>query len=346
MSEYTQKIKASRIITNANVFVGEIGRMFYDQADGILRLSDGHTPGGIIVGGGGAGTQGPQGITGSQGPQGNQGSNTGSQGPQGIAGLQGNQGASITGPQGNQGNQGNQSSIQGPQGNQGASVTGSQGNQGNQGNTGPTGVNIYGEMTISSASDFSLLVANTWYQMSGIGWNLGDDINQMSGNTSTGALTNNATGSAQAIETLASISLSTTDPGAIYQVAVFKNGNLITEHMAEFLTSTSYQIAVTISGIDTMTTGDVFDLRARSTNTSDTGLNIIRANFSVFGITGPTGNQGNQGHQGNQGASVTGAQGNQGNQGTPGGNLTSYFGGYANTLPSAYVLQLVMGASV
>ena len=55
MSDYTQKIKSSRIVAEASTFVGEDGRIFFDQADGILRLSNGVTPGGIIVGGSGSG---------------------------------------------------------------------------------------------------------------------------------------------------------------------------------------------------------------------------------------------------------------------------------------------------
>ena len=53
MNKFLQKLFTSRLPANAATFVGEEGRMFYDQSDGILRLSDGVTPGGIIVGGGG-----------------------------------------------------------------------------------------------------------------------------------------------------------------------------------------------------------------------------------------------------------------------------------------------------
>lgn len=49
MSSYFHKIFSSRAPGNANLYVGEIGRIFYDQATGILRLSDGKTPGGIII---------------------------------------------------------------------------------------------------------------------------------------------------------------------------------------------------------------------------------------------------------------------------------------------------------
>lgn len=75
--------------SNANIFVGEVGRLFYDQDIPILRLSDGSTPGGIIIAGGSGinvGPQGNQGIAGIQGPQGT----IGPQGPQGVPGSQGN----------------------------------------------------------------------------------------------------------------------------------------------------------------------------------------------------------------------------------------------------------------
>jgi len=92
---YLQKIWSSRVNgANANVFVGEAGRLFYDQNTPLIRLSDGVTPGGIIVAGGNAnvsaGPQGYQGVAGAQGPQGV----IGVAGPQGTQGNQGNQGAS------------------------------------------------------------------------------------------------------------------------------------------------------------------------------------------------------------------------------------------------------------
>jgi len=106
-----------RANSNANVFIGEAGRLFYDQDIPVLRLSDGITPGGMIIAGGSTsnanigpqGNQGNQGTQGAIGPQGNQGSlgfqgTAGSQGNQGNVGLQGSQGS--TGPQGPQGPQG------------------------------------------------------------------------------------------------------------------------------------------------------------------------------------------------------------------------------------------------
>ncbi len=272
------------------------------------------------------GNQGPQGITGATGP-------TGLQGPQGPQGSQGNQGPQ--GPQGITGAQG-PTGLQGPQGNQGITgATGSQGNvgatgpqgitgsQGPQGNVGPTGVNVYGEMTITNNSTATTLTTqNTWYPITA-SWNLGDDFNQMTGNTAVGSLTCTANSAAQANETLASLSLNFGNASETYQLAVFKNGNLITEHETELSGTTTSEISSTLSGIDTMSNGDVFQIFARCTTRSTTSITILRANFSVFGITGPSGPQGIQGSQGLTGnigpqgpQGITGAQGPQGIQGS------------------------------
>jgi len=49
-----RKIKAGLVLNNVEQYVGEIGNLFFDITDGILRLSDGVKPGGNIVGGGSA----------------------------------------------------------------------------------------------------------------------------------------------------------------------------------------------------------------------------------------------------------------------------------------------------
>ena len=64
------KIKAGQVPTvDATTYVGIEGTIFYDST-GLLRLSDGVTPGGIPIstgGGGGNGYTGSQGYTGSAG---------------------------------------------------------------------------------------------------------------------------------------------------------------------------------------------------------------------------------------------------------------------------------------
>lgn len=50
-----RKVKAGLVKTEVDDFVGEEGNLFFDTSDGVLRLSDGETPGGIVVGGGGGG---------------------------------------------------------------------------------------------------------------------------------------------------------------------------------------------------------------------------------------------------------------------------------------------------
>ena len=42
-----RKIKAGSVNTTVDLFIGEDGILFYDNNTGALRLSDGHTPGGI-----------------------------------------------------------------------------------------------------------------------------------------------------------------------------------------------------------------------------------------------------------------------------------------------------------
>ena len=128
-----QKIKSGRVLSpGLEEFIGNKGQLFYDEDTGELRLSDGETPGGISVGGGGgsgyvlptasttvkggvkvdgvtitisngvisaqpsllAGPKGDKGDTGATGPQGATGA-TGPQGPIGPSGPQG-QGTAIS----------------------------------------------------------------------------------------------------------------------------------------------------------------------------------------------------------------------------------------------------------
>ncbi len=114
-----QKIRAGRVPgQNVETYVGNDGQLFYDESTGILRISDGVTPGGTIVSGGG-GSPGPTGATGPTGPAGPQGA-TGPAGPQGPQGPTG-----ATGPQGEQGPAGPQGiqGVKGDTGAQGAAVT-------------------------------------------------------------------------------------------------------------------------------------------------------------------------------------------------------------------------------
>jgi hypothetical protein len=49
------KFFSSRTAVPVNQFIGEKGRLFYDEATGVIYLSDGQTPGGIPVSSGGSG---------------------------------------------------------------------------------------------------------------------------------------------------------------------------------------------------------------------------------------------------------------------------------------------------
>jgi hypothetical protein len=47
-----QKINSSRNTATRSTYVGEKGRLFYDEANGVLYISDGRTAGGISINGG------------------------------------------------------------------------------------------------------------------------------------------------------------------------------------------------------------------------------------------------------------------------------------------------------
>jgi hypothetical protein len=48
-----QKIKSGRVNISIDSFVGDNGVIFFDESDGLLRLGDGETPGGLVLAGGG-----------------------------------------------------------------------------------------------------------------------------------------------------------------------------------------------------------------------------------------------------------------------------------------------------
>jgi hypothetical protein len=58
-----RKIKAGLVKIPIDQFVGEDGHIFFDTDDGTLRLSDGETPGGSILSGGGGGTSNYNNLT-------------------------------------------------------------------------------------------------------------------------------------------------------------------------------------------------------------------------------------------------------------------------------------------
>ena len=92
MATFSQSFFTSRK-NNANgqTKVGEVGRLWYEPETNTIRVSDGVTPGGVVVGGSngdGNGYVGSRGVTGYVGSRGI----TGYIGSQGIAGYIGSQG--------------------------------------------------------------------------------------------------------------------------------------------------------------------------------------------------------------------------------------------------------------
>jgi hypothetical protein len=125
---FTQDFFTSyRDYNDGNTRIGQLNRLWYDSESNTIRVSDGITPGGIIISGSGSGTAsypdqanqsgnflqtngttvlwaavpaGPQGVQGIQGPAGVTGATgatgaTGPQGPKGDTGATGAQGISV-----------------------------------------------------------------------------------------------------------------------------------------------------------------------------------------------------------------------------------------------------------
>ena len=130
-----QKLFTSRDnYANANTYVGQEQRLWYNPATNCFYVSDGVTPGGIPVGncgGGGGGSTGATGATGPQGPAGTNG--VGATGPIGSTGATGATGAGATGATGVAGPTGS-TGLTGPTGPQGPA-----GDAGGIGSTGPIG---------------------------------------------------------------------------------------------------------------------------------------------------------------------------------------------------------------
>jgi len=182
---FTQDLFTSyRGYSDGNTRIGETNRLWYDKNTNTIRISDGVTPGGIIVGGGSSSTvnypdqtnhggdflqtngttvlwapvpAGPQGIQGPVGDTGPTGA-TGLKGDTGATGPKGDTGA--TGPKGDTGAQG----IQGIKGDTG--LTGATGDTGAKGDTGVS-VELLG--TVATEADLPAIPTN-WNDYAGHGW--------------------------------------------------------------------------------------------------------------------------------------------------------------------------------
>ena len=175
--------------TVSSAYVGPIGEITMDTTLKTIRVHDGVTQGGHILGLNGN-IAVAVGATGATGPQGNIGltgatGNVGPVGPQGIQGIQGNIGQ--TGATGNIGPVGPQG-IQGIQGIQGN--TGPQGTQGSTGATGPAGVGAYNQsLNTNSNVTFNNITSTGTVYVSTSGIRFPADAFGGSGDTATITLT-------------------------------------------------------------------------------------------------------------------------------------------------------------
>ena len=209
----------------------------------------------------------------------------------------------MVGAQGNQGNQGFQGVI---------------GAQGSQGSAAVAGSTAFGEMTISNNATAVILTNRNQYY--NVGPFVAGDLNNFTYSSNT--LTCLA---ASSYETIAAISFSSNTNGQKFSFGIFKNNQLITDHIAQTTTSsgeTTNIVTVTVAGIvSNINVNDTFDLRVLNSTSNTTTVTVVYCNFSAFAVSGATGAQGVQGNtgaQGVQGATGSGAQGNQGFQGVVG----------------------------
>jgi len=285
-----------------------------------------------------SGIQGPTGYTGLQGPTGYTGlqGQTGIQGPTGLSGIQGLQG--FTGLTG-------QSGIQG--------VTGQSGIQAIQGHTGKSGIaGITGPDGPEATADFG--------NMYGTSGNIGplNTSTYVGWTTATQGLLNNlifndnvtadnleiVKSSTYNLIVTASVNSNLTDT---IEFAVFINGTKNTALIASrsFVAGTAGTI--TITGLINSTSGDTFDLRCISSNSTpiiiiqNIQFTIVRTTGGAIGPTGSPGaatNTGSSGPTGPQGftgaagvAANTGASGPTGPLGPTGALNQTYFNAYAST---------------
>jgi hypothetical protein len=132
INDTTRTIWTSKTPYNSNVWVGEIGQIFYNPTLGCLRLSDGITAGGLPLCGG---ANGNVGATGANGVSISNATVIGGNLLITFSNSSAVWAGNVVGPQGIQGNIGPQGNV-GPQG--------IQGNIGPQGNVGPAGNTFIG----------------------------------------------------------------------------------------------------------------------------------------------------------------------------------------------------------
>jgi len=148
--------------------------------------------------------------------------------------------------------------------------------------TGAVGVPVFGEMTITSNTTATSLPTEGAFVQITAGWALGDDFANMTGGL-TGTLTA-ANPLNTPVETLVSLSVEAGASANTYEIAVFKNGVEITEHLTRFHAPSTDEYSYTLSGIDYAKSGDVFDIRARCVTAASTSITVTRGNFSVFNM--------------------------------------------------------------
>ena len=244
--------------------------------------------------GGATGPTGPTGPTGTTGAQ-------GTQGTQGTAGADG-----ATGPTGTTGAVG---------------ATGTTGAVGPTGTTGAVGadgagVAYYGSISVDEgASAQTLTNAGQYYSVTQFA------VNGLSSGMTPDHTNDRITVTNAGVYEVSCVMSFSGTASTIYDMAIYVDGSINTTLTIQRDIGTGNTVgAAAISGLVSLTAGQVLTLWAKSDGTSKAFL-VVHANLNVRsvggnGATGPTGTTGAVGATGPTG--TTGAQGSQGTQGTQG----------------------------
>ena len=131
---------------------------------------------------------------------------------------------------------------------------------------------------VANAATTTITTQNTFYQLAGT-WT--HDLTPAGGCSvdATGRITVGATARYLLVATVSFSSASATNE---LTFAMFKNGTQVPDHVAKsWIDTSSYPNAVSISGIDDASAGDIYDLRVTCSTASGVVITPTDANFSL-----------------------------------------------------------------
>jgi len=157
---------------------------------------------------------------------------------------------------------------------------------GGVGTTGGTsGSPIYGEMTlINNSTSVHVPVGGTYVPLTGLNWTYDQAPSNITYNLSNGAMTANA--SAVFSTEVCGSAHSNSGGNTIYNIAIFKNGVIVTDHVVTVTLLVSSSTSFAITGIDAGQVGDVYQLMINNMSVSDGYVTFVNINNNMAAIAG------------------------------------------------------------